>query len=206
MSPPGKPASSPADTLHDVRSRIRSTIAVVVAAAVAAGVTPAGANTPNFTPYRPPTYHCPVVHHYGNGKAPDVAALLKGSTLCVVYNKRDITADNGGAIRFAFAEPARFAVAGKCRYWQRDHWKIRLDRGFGELVQWDGSYWWDLRKGYGGAILRNFRIAGTPVGPYQAAAVIESISPPMAAQIRKFGAGPGGGFGASVTLPSGIGC
>jgi hypothetical protein len=172
-----------------------------------AGVTvPAVANTLSFTPYRPPSYHCPVVHHYGNGKAPDISALLKGSTLCVVYNKRDITADNGGAIRFALAEPARFAVAGKCQYWQRDHWKIRLDRGFGALVQWDGSYWWDLRNGYGGAILRHFRIAGEPVGPYQAAAAIESISPPLAAQIRRYGAGPGGGFGAAVTLPAGLGC
>lgn len=190
----------------------RVTRGLVVCAFLAAlvSVTPASAkapnaNTPNFMPYQPPTFHCPVVHYYGNGIAPPLAGL-KGSTLCVIYNKRDITADNGGAIRFTLAEPARFSVAGKCQYWQRDHWRIRLDHGFGTLVQWDGSYWWDLRNGYGGAILRNFRIAGAPVGPYQAAAAIEALSPPLAAQIRRYGAGPGGGFGAFVTLPSGIGC
>jgi hypothetical protein len=187
-------------------ARLRRAILAVVAIAAFASVAPAGANSPNFAPYRPPTFHCPVVHYYGNGKAPNVGALLKGSTLCVVYDKRDITADNGGAIRFSLAEPARFAVAGKCQYWQRDDWRIRLDRGYGELVQWDGSYWWDLRNGYGGAILRNFEIAGTPVGADQAAAAIEAISPPLAAEIRRYGAGPGGGFGAFVALPSGIGC
>jgi hypothetical protein len=166
---------------------------------------PAAANTPNFTPYRSPTFHCPTVHHYGNGLGPR-PGTLNGTTLCVTYNKRDITADNGGAIRFAFVEPGRFAVAGKCQYWQRDHWKVRIDRGFGAIVQWDGSYWWDLRNGYGGAILRNFRIEGQPVGPAQAAAAVATISPPLAAQMRRYGAEPGGGFGAEVTLPSGIGC
>jgi hypothetical protein len=183
----------------------RGLLVLAFLASLVAG-TQASANSPSFAPYRTPTYHCPEVHRYGNGVAPNVLALLKGSTLCVVYDKRDITADNGGAIRFTLAEPARFAVAGKCQYWQRDHWRIRIDRGFGELVQWDGSYWWDLRNGYGGAILRNFRIAGAAVGAYQAAAAIQAISPPLAAQIRKYGAGPGGGFGAFVTLPSGIGC
>jgi hypothetical protein len=189
-----------------MRSRLtRVWLVALLAGTVAAVATPAAANTPSFTPYRSPTYHCKVVHHYGNGKAPN-PLTLNDDPLCVVYDKRDITADNGGAIRFALAEPARFAVAGKCQYWQRDHWRIRLDRGYGELVQWDGSYWWDLKNGYGGAILRHFRIAGTPVGPYQAAAAIQSLSPPLAAQIRKYGAGPGGGFGAAVTLPAGIGC
>jgi hypothetical protein len=168
-------------------------------------IPPAAATTPSFAPYRHPTFHCPVVHRYGNGVAPKPGALT-GNTLCVEYNKRDITADNGGAVRFTLAEPARFAVAGKCQYWQRDHWKIRIDRGFGTVVQWDGSYWWDLRNGYGAAILRNFRIAGTPVGPTQAAAAIEAVSPSLAAAFRKYGAGPGGGFGARLTMPSGIGC
>ncbi|HVV75270.1 MAG TPA: hypothetical protein VHC43_04475 [Mycobacteriales bacterium] len=184
----------------------RGTLACGLLAALLLGTPAAGATTPSFTPYRPPTFHCPTVHYYGNGKAPNIGALLPGSTLCVVYDKRDITVDNGGAVRFSLAEPARFAVAGKCQYWQRDHWRIRLDRGYGELVQWDGSYWWDLRNGYGAAILRNFRIAGTPVGAYQAASAVQAISPALAAQIRKYGAGPGGGFGASVRLPSGIGC
>ena len=188
-----------------MRNWLRRLLLAATVASSLAGAIPVGANTPNFTPYQHPTFHCPTVHHYGNGVGPK-PGTLSGSTLCVIYNKRDITADNGGAIRFTFAEPGRFAVAGKCQYWQRDHWVIRLDRGFGAIVKWDGSYWWDLRKGYGGAIMRNFRIAGAPVGPTQAAAAVETISPELAAQMRKYGAGTGGGFGAEVTLPSGIGC
>ncbi len=181
----------------------RCALFATVAASLAVCL-PAGANTPNFTPYRHPTFRCPVVHHYGNGVGPK-PGTLGGTTLCVTYNKRDITADNGGALRFALAEPARFAVAGKCQYWQRDHWKIRVDRGFTAFVEWDGSYWWDLRNGYGAAIMRHFRLGGSPVGARQAAAAVAMVSPPLAAQIRKYG-GPRGGAGAEVTLPSGIGC
>jgi hypothetical protein len=73
------------------------------------------------------------------------------------------------------------------------------------LVQWDGSYWWDLRKGIGGAILRHFLIAGQPVGAPQAAAAIATISPAVAMLIREYGAGTSGG-GASVVLPAPIPC
>ncbi|HVT65043.1 MAG TPA: hypothetical protein VHD81_07810 [Mycobacteriales bacterium] len=187
-----------------MRDGLRRAILVVTAAAGAAVAVPAGANTPNFAPYHAPTFHCPAVHHYGNGVGPK-PGTLNGTTLCVIYNKRDITADNGGAVRFSFAEPGRFAVAGKCQYWQRDHWRIRVDRGFGTIVSWDGSYWWDLRNGYGGAVLRNFKVGGLPVGAYQAAAVVSTVSPPLAAQMRRYG-GRNGGFGAEVTMPSGIGC
>ncbi|HVS68682.1 MAG TPA: hypothetical protein VHE56_09035 [Mycobacteriales bacterium] len=190
-----------------MRNWLRRAAVTVTAVAGLAVALPAHAGAPGFAPYRHPTFHCPTVHRYGNGKAPSLNHMAGfSSTLCVVYNKRDITADNGGAVRFTLAEPARFAVAGKCQYWQRDHWKIRLDRGFGKLVEWDGSYWWDLRTGAGAAILRHFRIAGAPVGPTQAAAAIATVSPPLAAAIRKYGAGPRGGFGAGMTFPSGIGC
>jgi hypothetical protein len=187
-----------------MRDWLRRAVLVATAVTSTAMAVPAGANTPNFTPYEPPSFRCPTVHHYGKGVGPK-QGTLSGATLCVIYNKRDITADNGGAVRFSLAEPGRFAVAGKCRYWQRDHWKIRLDRGFGAIVSWDGSYWWDLRNGYGSAIMRNFRIGGLPVGARQAAALVSMVSPPLAAQMRRYG-GPGGGFGAEVTMPSGIGC
>jgi hypothetical protein len=187
-----------------MREWMRHLVVAGVATATVALAVPAAANTPNFAPYHAPTFHCPTVHRYGNGVGPK-PGTLNGSTLCVIYNKRDITADNGGAVRFSLAEPGRFAVAGKCQYWQRDHWRIRIDRGFGTIVSWDGSYWWDLRKGYGSAIMRHFRIGGLPVGVRQAAAVVDTVSPPLAAQIRRYG-GPGRGFGAEVTMPSGIGC
>ncbi len=159
---------------------------------------------PGLAPYQSPTFRCEVVHHYGNGIAPNPLTLTD-DPLCVVYNKRDITIDNGGAIRFLLAEPARFAVAGKCQYWQRDHWRIRIDRGMRPLVQWDGSYWWDLKTGIGGAILRHFRIAGQPVGAAQAAAAIATLSPPVAHEIRKYG-GSGSGGGATLVLPAPIPC
>jgi hypothetical protein len=187
-----------------MRDRLRTGIVAAAAVGALTFALPATANTPSFTPYRNPTFRCPVVHRYGNGVAPPTR--LKDDPLCVVYDKRDITVDNGGAIRFLMAEPARFAVAGKCQYWQRDHWRVRVDRGYGGIVQWDGSYWWDLKNGYGGGILRHFRIAGAPVGAYQAAAAVATVSPTMARMIRRYGAGPEGGFGASVTMPRGLGC
>jgi len=177
----------------------RFAVLLVLSFAIGTSLTGASA-APGVSPYQPPTFHCETVHHYGNGEAPN-PVTLKDDPLCVVYNKRDITADNGGAIRFLLAEPARFAVAGKCQYWQRDHWRIRIDRGMHPLVKWDGSYWWDLKKGIGGAILRHFRIAGQPVGAAQAAAAVATISPSMAKEIRTFGAGKSGG-GATVVLPA----
>lgn len=176
-------------------------LATAAATATAAGVSAAD---PGAAPYRPPTFHC-TVHHYGNGQAPDPTKTT-ADPLCVDYDKRDITVDNGGALRFLEAEPARFAVAGKCRYWQQDHWKVRLDRGYGAVVTWDGSYWWDLRQGLGAAVLRHFRIAGQPVGPTQAAAAIRTVNPGLAAAIAKYGAGRRGGGGVSMTLPGGAGC
>jgi hypothetical protein len=158
------------------------------------------AASPGAMPYRPPTFHCAAVHHYGNGVAPN-PATLHDDPLCVVYNKRDITVDNGGAIRFLRAEPARFAVAGKCQYWQRDHWRIRIDRGMHPLVRWDGSYWWDLKKGLGGAIFRHFRVAGQPVGAAQAAAAVATVSPSMAKLIRAYGGRRSGG-GMTLVLPA----
>lgn len=162
----------------------------------------AASPNPGPAPYVDPPFHCKV-HHYGNGKAPD-PLKTKGDPLCVEYNKRDITADNGGAVRFLAAEPARFAVAGKCQYWQQDHWTIRLDRGFGAVVRWDGSYWFDVIDGQGGGILRHFHIGGQPVGPAQAAAAIRTVSPDMAKLIREYGAGRSGGGGASFAVPSGF--
>jgi hypothetical protein len=186
-----------------VRTRLLLTSLVIAMTAPLSAIAIASDSAPAPAPYVDPPFHCAVVHHYGNGKAPD-PLTVKDDPLCVVYNKRDITADNGGAIRFLEAEPARFAVAGKCEYWQRDHWRVRLDRGFGSVVKWDGSYWFDVTDGSGGAILRHFTIAGQPVGPTQAAAALKTVSPAMAKQIRKYGAGRSGGGGASIALPSGL--
>src|SRR4051794_12126946 len=196
--------SGACDEALQMRTRlVLGMLAITLAAPTSLLAAHAAGSGPGPAPYVNPSFHCKVVHHYGNGKAPN-PLKTKDDPLCVEYNKRDITADNGGAVRFLEAEPARFAVAGKCQYWQRDHWKVRLDRGYGAVVRWDGSYWFDITDGSGAGILRHFHIAGQPVGPTQAAAAIRTVSPTMAALIRKYGAGRSGGGGASFTMPNGF--
>ena len=183
---------------------MRRPVIAVLALAGLAGLTSAAtaAVPPPPAPYRNPTFTCHV-QHFGNGQAPNPAKTTQ-SPLCVDYDKRDITADDGGAIRFLAAEPDRFAVAGKCQYWQQDHWSIQLDHGYGPIIRWDGSYWWDLHRGLGAAVLRHLTIAGQPVGAWQAAAALETVSPALAAMVRKYGTGPSGGGGMTMTLPSGL--
>ena len=118
-----------------------------------------------ITPYvDPPFAGLCTVRHFDEAEAPPLAGFAD-EPLCVEYEKRDITASNGGAIRFLAAEPARFAIAiPKCRYWQQDHWRIQLVPG-GALIGWDGSYWFDKGDGAGGARLAELhdrRPAGRP--------------------------------------------
>ena len=161
---------------------------------------PVLAATPGVSPYHAPPWQCRF-QYFGEDQAPPPGAK-EPDPFCVDYAKRDITVDNGGAARFAEAEPARFAAAGPaCRYWQTDHWSVQVDRAYGALLSWDGSYWYDRGAGYGAAILRHFTLAGQPVGATQAAAAVATVSPQLAAVIRTYGAGPGGGGGASFTLP-----
>jgi hypothetical protein len=156
-------------------------------------------------PYSPPPF-ADACHfrHFGEAEKPPLAGY-KDDPLCVDYAKRDITVDNGGAVRFALAEPARFAIAAnKCKYWQTDHWSAQLDRAFTPVFRWDGSYWFDKGKGIGGVLLRHFRVGGQPVGADQMAALVATISPDMAAQIKQYGAGArGAGGGMSFSLGNG---
>src|SRR4051812_21103354 len=161
-------------------------------------------------PAPPAPYHDPPFasqchfRHFGEGVAPPPAGY-PDDPLCVDYAKRDITVDNGGAVRFAAAEPARFAIAAKpCKYWQVDHWSVQLDRGFTAVVRWDGSYWYDRGRGIGAVLMRNFRMGGQPAGADQAAAFVATVSPTMADQIRRYGKGAhGSGGGMSFSLGAG---
>jgi hypothetical protein len=174
--------------------------AVVTAAATAAAAAPAPP-----TPYSPPPFaHRCHFRHFGEGVAPPPTGY-PDDPLCVDYAKRDITVDNGGAVRFAAAEPARFAIAARpCRYWQVDHWSVQIDRGFTAVVRWDGSYWWDRGRGIGGVLMANFRIAGQPAGADQAAAAVATVSPTMAAYIRAYARGAhGAGGGSTFSLGGG---
>ena len=148
---------------------------------------------------------CGVVHHFGEGVAPPVDGC-PDDPLCVEYEKRDITVTNGGAVDFLAAEPARFAIAiPKCRYWQRDHWRVQPSPGDPTIVGWDGDYWFNKRNATGGAELDNFTIGGQPAGPGQVADLIAPLDADMAQVIRSYGTGPGGGGGASFPADSGFG-
>src|SRR4051794_8190644 len=175
-----------------------------------AAATAAAATTSHAAPSAPAPYTAPPfagqchVRHFGEGVAPPPSGY-KDDPLCVDYAKRDITVDNGGAVRFAAAEPGRFAIAAKpCKYWQVDHWSVQIDRGFTAIVRWDGSYWYDRGRGIGAVLMRNFRVAGQPVGADQAAALVATVSPPTADQIRRYGKGSGAsGGGMSLQLGGG---
>ena len=164
------------------------------------GLTVVAAALAQMAPFVDPPFRdqC-VVHHYDEGEAPPID--LPDDPLCVEFEKRDITASNGGAVRFLAAEPARFALAlQKCRYWQQDHWRIQLQPGTGPLIGWDGSYWYDRVAGTGGAITRNMTVGGVPADAGQLAALIAPVDPDLAAVIGTYGSGPGGGGGASFEL------
>jgi hypothetical protein len=163
---------------------------------------PPGAGAVPLQSYAAPSFAgaCHFLH-YGEGEQPP-ASVARRDPLCVEYAKRDITLDNGGAVRFLMAEPSRFAVAGQvCRYWQIDHWSVQGDRANTAIVRWDGSYWFDRTKGTAGSRLRNFSIEGKPVGVSAAAQALRPLSPALADYLQRFGAGPGGGGGVLVSPP-----
>ncbi|MCA1727669.1 MAG: hypothetical protein LC722_08495 [Actinobacteria bacterium] len=158
-----------------------------------------------ISPYTNPQFKCGKVLRFKFDQGPELPPPER-DPLCVDYDKRDITLDNGGAVTFLSLEPARFAAAaGKCRYWQRDHWSIQISRpGEPVLVQWDGSYWFDLIRGEGAGILRRFRVAGHPSDAATVASLVERVSPALGAMIRAYGAqGGGGGATGHVGNPSG---
>ena len=82
-------------------NRLLATAAVLAVAAVALA---------QVVPYEdPPFRHQCVVHHYEEHEAPPLD--VPDDPLCVEFEKRDITASNGGAVRFrrraARASPSR---------------------------------------------------------------------------------------------------
>lgn len=137
---------------------------------------------------------------FGEGEAPDLSADT-ADPLCVEYAKRDITVDNGGAVAFLLAEPARVALATPvCRYWQQDHWSVQVSRGDTAVVRWDGSYWFDKGTGQAASRLRNLTFAGQPIGLAQAAELVDPVSPEAAAYLRAYGRG-GSGIGLDAGVP-----
>jgi hypothetical protein len=180
----------------------RSTIVLfAILFAVLTGGVAHAAGTPVRPYFAPPFAHQCTVHRFGEGVAPNLNGY-PDDPLCVEYAKRDITVDNGGAIRFLLAEPARFAIAlPKCQYWQQDHWSVQFSRGDVPVIRWDGSYWFDKGKGQAAGRLRNLTVGGQPMSVARAAALVRPVSPQLAAFLDQYGHhGSGAAFVGDVPL------
>lgn len=169
----------------------------VLLVGVVAVLPAAPANGAPVTPYVDPPFAATCeIHQFGEGEVPDLAGL-PDDPLCVEYAKRDITLNNGGAIRFLIAEPARVLLAAtRCRYWQQDHWSVQAARGQTPVIRWDGSYWFDLGAGQAGARISDLTIAGQPATLAEAARRVAPYSPALAAYFLTYAHG---GDGAVLT-------
>ncbi|MGH9086386.1 MAG: hypothetical protein ACRDYW_13130 [Acidimicrobiales bacterium] len=186
-------------------SRPRRGLAVTAAAGLLFVAVPAGAQVPEPTepePYRDPPFTCEV-HDYGT-EAPTLPAPAD-DPLCVEYDKTNITVSTLEAVDFLAAEPGRVAlVAGKCSYWQQDHWVIRVAPDTTPLVEWEGSYWYDARTGTAAGILRGLRVGGEPAdGQAFAEAMRPIFGDESADELAAFADEDGGG-GATFALPEGF--
>ncbi|MDX2565199.1 hypothetical protein PV371_36905 [Streptomyces sp. TX20-6-3] len=122
------------------------------------------------------------------------------------YSKRDITLDNGGALRFLLAEPSRLAASLlTCRYYQKDHWSVQSTTGAVPWVAWDGQYWWDKSRQRLGVRLANFRVNGTPAGIGDAAIALRPLHPDLADALAAYGA-VSGESGLTTALPFDLRC
>lgn len=164
---------------------------------------PAAAATGGYTP--PPFGATCTVHQFGEGEQPPLS-LWWEDPLCVEYQKRDITFDNGGALTFLLAEPSRFAIAlPTCRYWQTDHWSVQSSTGATPYVTWDGSYWFDKRARVAAARLTNFRIEGQTAGIGDVVQALQADYPELAAALAAYGT-EHGETGLSTELPYSLWC
>ncbi|MET7775778.1 hypothetical protein ABZT28_08340 [Streptomyces sp. NPDC005388] len=144
-------------------------------------------------------------HEFGEGEQPPWW-LAFTDPLCVEYSKRDITIDDGGALRFLVAEPSRFAVSMlTCHYYQKDHWSVQSTHGATPWVAWDGQYWWDKAARWAGARLTNFRIDGHSVGIGDAVAALRPVFPDLASALSDYGQAAGE-TGLTVSLPYDLRC
>lgn len=184
-------------TARTLVALLASVAACVGLSSPAAGALPDGGVGPY---YAPPFRDDCTVHRFGEGEAPEPGAH-PDDPYCVEYAKRDITLDNGGAVEFLLAEPARVAAAlPRCAYWQRDHWSVQVSRGDTPLVRWDGSYWFDKGTGQAAARLRGLRVGGEPATLREAARAVEPWSPELADFFRTYSRG-GDGMGWSGSHP-----
>jgi hypothetical protein len=140
-------------------------------------------------------------HQFGEGETPPWWLLLD-DPVCVEYSKRDITLDNGGALRFLLAEPARLALAvPSCRYAQHDHWSVQPTTGATPWVAWDGSYWFDRGTGVLAGHLANFRINGVTAGIGDVVQALRPVFPDVADALAAYGSAYGES-GLEISIPT----
>ncbi|MEU4098113.1 hypothetical protein [Streptomyces sp. NPDC026673] len=184
---------------------LTSAVAALLAATAVTAATPASASAA-ADPYTEPAFAADCDwHSYGEGEAPDPWLWLS-DPVCVEYSKRDITFDNGGALRFLLAEPARFALAlPVCRYYQRDHWSVQSTTGAVPYVSWDGRYWFDKRGRRAAMLLTNFKVNGVTAGIGDLVAALRPYLPDLADVLEAYG-DEAGETGLSVRLPFSLLC
>lgn len=173
----------------------------------ATALTTVAADEPPVGPFAEPNFADTCTwHEFGEGEQPP-AWLLFADPLCVEYSKRDITVDDGGALRFLLAEPSRFAIAmATCHYYQKDHWSVQSTSGATPWVAWDGQYWWDKAAERAGARLTNFRIDGQTVGIGDAVAALRAAGfDDVADALDDYGSASGE-TGATTALPFDLRC
>ncbi|MEV6028333.1 hypothetical protein [Streptomyces sp. NPDC052036] len=161
---------------------------------------------PSVGPFTEPGFAAGCTwHEFGEGEQPPWW-LTFADPLCVEYSKRDITIDDGGALRFLVAEPSRFAVSMlTCHYYQKDHWSVQSTHGATPWVVWDGEYWWDKAGRRAGARLTNFRIDGHTVGIGDAVAALQPVFPDLASALSDYGQAAGE-TGLTMSLPYDLRC
>jgi hypothetical protein len=153
--------------------------------------------------YTAPPFQCQFTT-YGEGEAPPLDNASQ-DPLCVEYQKRDITATNGGAAGFVLAEPARVAIAlPVCQYWQVDHWSVQVSPGADAVVRWNGSYWFDKGRLTAAAAFRGFRLGGQGISAQRAADAVRPVSPELADAIEQYGVS--GGFGMALAPVGDVDC
>src|SRR6476660_7066198 len=114
-----------------------ATMAAVIALAGATSTAQPPTGWDGVNPFR-----C-TIQQAGFGTAvPDPAA----DPYCVEFDKRRQNVTELGIADFISKEPARLAAAaGKCFYFQVDHWRASVvqDDGSTKLYEWDGHYFFD---------------------------------------------------------------
>lgn len=145
----------------DIFRRVGAPVALTLAllpssAAAQAPVVPYDGHNP---------FNC-TIQNTGTGVAyPDPGA----DPFCVEYDKTQQNVTALGLVEFASLEPARvLAAAGKCFYYQRDHWTASIVQGQQpEIYNWNGGYFFDKARAVGGAALTQFRLGGQAYDPRQ---------------------------------------